>query len=275
MGVFGRSWELVKESWGVLRKDKEIMFLPIISGIVTILLLISFIVPGYYIYTQTGQFSASLAALFFAYYFISYFFIVFFNSAIVACAHIRLNGGDPKVRDGLRYASKHVGKIFLWSILSATVGLVLRIISERFKLLGSIVAWIIGLLWSLLTFFVIPVIIFEDKGVVSSIKRSGQLFRKAYGEEIVGHFSIGLIFFGLALIGLVPLLIAFLLKSLIFMLTAGIFLIVYILILGIISSSLGGIFVAALYSYASTGNVPSSFRPETVKNAFRSRTPAS
>src|SRR5438309_8491796 len=156
MGVFGRSWELVKESWGVLRKDKEIMLLPVISGIVTILLLISFLIPGYYIYSQTGQFSVYMAALFFVYYFVSYFFIVFFNSAIVACAHIRLNGGDPKVRDGLRYASKHVGKIFLWSLISATVGIVLRLISERSNMLGKVVAWIIGLLWSLLTFFVIP-----------------------------------------------------------------------------------------------------------------------
>ena len=274
MGVFGRSWELVKESWGVLRKDKEIMLLPVISGIVTILLLISFLIPGYYIYSQTGQFSVYLAALFFIYYFVSYFFIVFFNSAIVACAHIRLNGGDPKVRDGLRYASKHVGKIFLWSLISATVGIVLRLISERSNMLGKVVAWIIGLLWSLLTFFVIPVIIFEDKGVISSIKRSGQLFRKAYGEEIVGHFSIGLIFFGLALLGLIPLFIAFLLKSILFMFAAGIFFVVYVLVLGIISSSLGGIFVAALYSYASTGNVPSSFKPETVKNAFRTKSTA-
>ena|SRR5438445_5942792 len=269
MGVFGRSWELVKESWGVLRKDKEIMLLPIISGVITILLLISFTIPGYYIYTQTGNFSWEFGVLLFAFYFISYFFIVFFNAAVVACAHIRLNGGDPKVRDGLRYSVKHVGKIFVWSLISATVGIILRIISERFKILGQLAAWIFGLLWSLLTFFVVPVLIFEDKGVISSIKRSGQLFRKAYGEEIIGHFSIGLIFFALALPGFIPLLLAFYLKSFIFALVAGLGLIVYILILGILSSSLGGIFTAALYSYASTGNAPSSFKPETVRNAFK------
>jgi hypothetical protein len=39
MGKIGRSWELVKQSFAILRADKELMLLPVLSAISCLLIL--------------------------------------------------------------------------------------------------------------------------------------------------------------------------------------------------------------------------------------------
>ncbi len=272
---FSRSFQLVKESFEVLKKDKEIMLFPVISAIVTVLLFISFIIPIFYLDFDTmprrlfaGEFGYLLI---FIYYIISYFIVIFFNTGLITCAHIRLNGGDPTFSDGLNNARKHIGKIFIWALISATVGIILRAISDRSGTLGRIVAAIIGMAWSLLTFFVVPVLVLENTSVFESIKKSGYLFKRTWGENVIGQFSMGFIFFILGLIGIVPLGILFITGSFNMIILAFAMTVIYWVVLGIVSASLDGIFVAALYNYANTGKIPSAYSPEVIKNAFQTK----
>ncbi len=276
MENFTRSFKLVKESFEVLKKDKEMMLFPIISGIVTILLFISFIIPIFFISgTDTARRGTGNFYYFilFIYYILSYFIVIFFNTGLITCANIRLNGGDPTFSDGFNNAKKHIGKIFVWALISATVGLILRIIADRSETIGKIVIAIIGMAWSLITFFVVPVMVFENIGVMESIKKSGYLFKKTWGENVIGQFSMGLIFFILGIIGLIPLILSFLAGSPVIIISAVVLVIIYWVVLGIISSSLDGIFVTALYNYANTGKIPSAYSPEVLTNAFRPKDP--
>ncbi len=45
----------------------------------------------------------------------------------------------------------------------------------------------------------VPVLAFENLGPLDALKRSAYLFRKNWGEKVVGGFSFGLIFFLLSL----------------------------------------------------------------------------
>jgi len=200
---------------------------------------------------------------------LSYFIVIFFNTGLITCANIRLNGGDPTFRDGFNNAKKHVGKIFVWALVSATIGLVLNLISERSGMLGKIAAALIGMAWSLLTFFVIPVMIFENIGVFESIKKSGHLFKKTWGENVIAQFSMGFIFAILGILGIIPIVISFLTGSFAIIILAFAITVVYWVILGIVSASLNGIFVAALYNYANTGKIPSAYSPEVIEGVFR------
>ena len=47
----------------------------------------------------------------FAFYFCSYFVIIFCNAAIISCALIRLNGGEPSIGDGLAAAGSRLPQI--------------------------------------------------------------------------------------------------------------------------------------------------------------------
>ena len=263
-----RSWTLVKQSYAILLKDKELMWFPILSGVITIGLLISFIIPLFV--AELFAPGVILYSLLFVYYILSYFIVIFFNVGLVACARIRLQGGDPTVKDGMNAAIAHLPNILLWAVISATVGLILRMISDKLEnnFLGQLVLSLLGMAWTLLTFFVVPVMIFENKTVFESIKGSTHILKKTWGETVVGQFSMGGIFFLLGVAGIVPMGIALLSGSLGAVVVVGVIVVMYWIVLSVVSASLQGIYLTALYHYARTGKAPEGFDGDEIKHAF-------
>lgn len=267
---FKRSFQLVKESMKVLKQDKELLLFPVFSGLALFAVFISFIIP----FSMLGFENKSMlevALWMFGFYFISYFVIIFFNTALISCANIRFSGKNPKISDGLGTSASNIGKIFGWAAIAATVGLILKMLQNQAQkeegfggLIASMLVGAVGMAWSLLTFFVIPVMVFEKKGVFASIKRSGQLLKTTWGENIVATGSIGLVFFLLWVVGFVPLVAMYFLgASLQALIIGGIVFIVYWMIIATLQASLNGIFTAALYHYATTGNMPDAYKYET------------
>ncbi len=98
--------------------------------------------------------------------------IFFCNTALVGAALIRLRGGDPTVADGFRIAASRVGPILGYAFIAATVGMVLRAISERSGFLGRLVVSLVGFAWNLATFLAVPVLVVEDVGPIEAVQRS-------------------------------------------------------------------------------------------------------
>ncbi len=280
MGKISATWALVKQSFYILREDEELMLLPVLSAISCVVVTLSLLAgSGLFFYPQIkeamveqGSWHPSNALLFggvFLFYLVNYFVIVFFNTALVSAASIRLEGGNPSVRDGLRAAWSRVNVIFQWALLAATVGMILRMIEERSSLIGRLVASVVGIAWTLATFFVVPVLAFENLGPFEALKRSAQLFRRNWGEQVVGTFSFGLIFFLLALPGLLlPILGGALAGN--YGMTAGASLmVIYFIVLAVLSASTHGIFLAALYRYANQGETSQGFSRDTLSSAWQ------
>ena len=91
--------------------------------------------------------------------------------------------------------ARRLGAIFLWSLLTGTVGLVLNTIQQRAGLLGGIVVRAIGMAWQIVTWLAVPVIVVEGTGPVTSLKRSAHLFRQTWGENLIGQVGFGLVGF--------------------------------------------------------------------------------
>jgi hypothetical protein len=272
------SWRLVKASYSVLRADKELIVFPLVSAIGVIIVMITFAVPMFLagMFDNVADGNPGIASLVvgFLFYLVMYFVIIFANSALVGAAMIRLRGGDPTVRDGFRIAMDHVGVIFGYAMISATVGMVLRVLQERGGLLGDIVAWIGEMAWNLITFLVVPVLVVEDIGPIEAIKRSGSLLKKTWGEQIVGNFSIGLVMFLLTLLAAivvgVPVFVLISATGSVVVAVLGIALIVFVIAtMSLIGSALSGIYTAALYRYAVEGEVGTYFSADLVQGAFR------
>jgi hypothetical protein len=260
MGKLSNSWQLMKTSLNVLRKDKEIMIFPVLSFVACAILLLSFFVGFWFLGLPSIDSSFWIwAVLMIFIYFILFFIVIFFNTAIIACAHIRLNGGDPTVADGLRIASQNLGRIFLWALISATIGMILQAIREKAGWVGKIIAGIIGIAWTYVTFFIIPVLIYEKKGMVPSIRRSASLFRQTWGETIIGSFGFGIIFVALGLLGILPIILGFYLGGITGLVVGFIIAFFYWAVIGVVASALNGIYVAALYQYATTKQLPEAF----------------
>ncbi|MFO7902255.1 MAG: DUF6159 family protein [Planctomycetota bacterium] len=275
-----RGWELVKGSWTVLKLDKELLLFPFISGIACLVVLASFAVPLWntgYLETVMEEEAAGEPlgwVILFAFYVINYFVIIFFNAALIGCAIIRFKGGDPTVADGFRAASARLPQILAWAVVSATVGIVLRIIESRSERAGRFVVGLLGMAWSVMTYFVIPVIVIEKAGPVEATKRSVATLRKTWGEALTANFGIGLIVFLAMLIAAVPLILGVVAVAtgMAALGIAGIVLGVGLMILvGVISSALDGILIGALYLYAAEGEVPRHFDGGLLRSAFGSR----
>ena len=265
MGKIGRSWQLMKISFSVLKKDKEILIFPIISFIASIVILVSFFAGFFFFGIPVILDEPWLwIPIIFVLYIFLFFITIFFNTAVIACANIRLNGGDPTISDGLRIAGQNIGRIFIWAVISATIGMILQAIREKGGWAGKIASGIFGLAWTYVTFFIIPVLIYEKRGVLSSIKRSAQLFKITWGETIVGSIGFGIIFFLLSLIGIIPIILCAMTMNFPVIIIGFLAAFIYWAILGAIASATNGIYVAALYQYATKNELPSVYDPSLI-----------
>lgn len=278
MGKLARSFALVKQSFSVLKKDKEIMMFPIISSIVSAIVMITFIVPVFIFFEVISQNNITIYASIFVFYVVSYFIVIFFNSGLITCAHMRLSGQDPTFKDGMKNAFDHLGSILMWTLISATVGLILQIILDQLERLGVVgqmigraIIGLIGFAWGLVTYFVVPFIIIDDTKPMQAIKDSAELFKRTWGENLIGNFSMGLFFGLLGFVGVLPFIASIFSGSLKVVLIVAGALVIYWVFLGIVSASLKGIFIAALYIYAKTGSVPEGFDSNLVIGAFKKK----
>lgn len=267
----GRSIELVKTSWNILMDDKKLLVFPVLSGIVTILVVLTFILPLLVAGAFTGMARAGPLVhygLLFLFYIASYFVVIFFNTALISCVNAKLNGKDMTIGEGLSVAAKHIPTILGWAVVSATVGLILHMLEERSGLIGQIVLSIVGGAWALVTYFVVPVLVLEDKGVLESIGESFGLIKKTWGESIVGAGGMAVVFVAIGVLaGLCVLGTLFLGIPELFFAALALFLI-FIVLLAVVYYAMQGIFVTALYTYAKTGTVPTAFNRELIANAF-------
>ena len=269
-GTIGRSIDLLKNTWQVLTLDKELLLFPVMSGLVTLLIVITFILPVLFLGilgTINGFGPVVWLLTLFFFYFISYAVVIFFNTGLIACATIRFSGGDPTVRDGIRFALDHLGKILSWALVAGTVGLILNLLSRRSGLIGRIIIAIIGIVWSLATFLVIPVMVFEEKGVFEAIQGSWNLLKKTWGENIIVNFGLGILFIPAVLLFVVTIFSMMTGNLLLVMVLIALTVITFV-IAGILHATLQGIFIAALYLFATTGKVPRYMRSDLIRGAF-------
>jgi hypothetical protein len=273
------SWELVKASASVLSADKELMVFPVVSAFLSVIVLVTFAVPsvlaGIFDSTALADSGIPVAGyvIGFLFYVVQYGVIFYCNTALVGAALIRLRGGDPTVGDGFRIANSRIVPILGYALLAATVGMILRAISERSGVLGKLVISVVGLAWNLATFLVVPVLAVEDIGPIDAVKRSSAYLRKTWGEQIVGNAGIGAVFgllsFGVILAGIAVFMAAIATQSAALMAAVAVGVILVLMGLTLVSSTLSGIYAAALYRYAAEGDAGTFFSADLVKDAFQ------
>jgi hypothetical protein len=269
MGSVSRGFRLARASWWVVKEDRELLWLPVISFACSLAVMAVFGLGmlGIGLPEQGQSVSPGIYVLGFCMYVALSFVTIYFNAAVIGTAMKRLQGEDAKIADGLALARQHIGKIFVWALITATIGMILRQIQENAGILGRIVIGLVGIAWSVLTYFVVPVLLYEPVGVGQSIKRSAQIFRERWGEQFIGNATIGL---AVVIIGIPVVLVGALVTAVVA--PVGIvLLIVSVGALIAIGAACSGVFNAALYRYATTGEASGAFSLEDMNASFRPR----
>jgi hypothetical protein len=274
MSRFQTSWAIAKRSWAVLKSDKTLAWFPVLSALGS---LVVFAVIGGLIAlmgidnSSTGD---SLAPIGWVLVVVAYLALAmvqtYFLAALVAGADMRLRGNDSTVRAALDIANSRLHRLLPWAIVTATVTMILQAIEERFGIVGRIVAGLVGLAWNLVTFLVVPILVLEDLGVGDALKRSKDMFKRTWGENVIGQGGLGIVGFLVMIPGMILIAAGAAIG------TAGLIVlgavgVVWLIGSAVIVSALSGIYRTALYHFAANGQVPGEFGDVNFRDAFQPR----
>src|SRR5215475_4284618 len=262
MDRIARSWAMFKASWRVLSTRKELALFPVLSGIATLIVAAGFAAPALLASRQSIDAGTGLRPVSYVLFFLGYlvlaYIAIFFQAALISQADIALRGGDPSVAGGIEAARRKAGAILPWALLSATVSLVLRSLEDRAGVVGRFAIGLVGLAWSLVTYLVVPILVLENVTVGAAIRGSSALFKRAWGENVVGNAGVGLVSFLASLPAIALFAIGVAVGG-----PGGIGLMVLggltLLVVAVVTTALSGIYQTALYRFAANGEVAPAF----------------
>jgi len=269
-------WRLAKDSWAVLKADRSLAIFPALSTAFAAGALALTLTPGLVGAAATDKDWVVLPFMLVGGYVVT-FFVVYFNVALAGATRLSMDGRDTKVADGLAVARERRGLIAKWALLQFAVGVVVKVVQyvAGDSVAGSIatvVTSLVGVAWSVATFFVIPVLALEGLGPGDAFRRSAGLVRERWGEGLVGSAAIGL---AVLLVTALPLVVLFNLAFAVIDVNpavgAGFGVLAIIALIGAcaMGSALGVIFRVELYRYSTEGQVTGGFAQEDMAAAFR------
>lgn len=274
MGRIARSWAMFKASLRVLNTRRELVLFPVLSGIATLIVGAGFLIPGLLVsrdsIDQGDKLQPASYVLFFIGYLVLAYITIFFQAALVSQADVALRGGDPSVAGGIEVARHKAGAILPWALLTATVSLVLRGLEDRAGGVGRFAVGLIGMAWTLVTYLVVPILVLENVTVGAAIRGSSQLFKRTWGENVIGNAGVGLVSFLASLPAIAIFAIGVATGG-----PGGIGLMVIgglaLLVVAVVTTALSGIYQTALYRYAANGDVAPAFADANLGQAFPPR----
>lgn len=263
---FKSGLRIVRASWDVLRADREMLVLPILSLLATLgiaaLVFVGLFWDDVLLARAGGELVPPSVGDYIVLAVASYvltFVAIFFQVAQVCAADERMSGGDPTLGSAIRGAASHASAIAPWALLAMVVSMILRAIEERGGWIGRIAAGALGLAWALITYLVLPILVIEGVGVREALRRSKDLFTTTWGETVSGEIGMSVVSFFLILAGVpVALLIGGGGQPELIVLATVLF-VGWALVVATVMGALNIVFRVALYRYATGGDTPTEF----------------
>lgn len=274
MGRIARGWAISKASWRVLAQDRELIWIPVLSGVAALLAFAAIAVPGVVLMggidaAGTGDVATWLIGVL-ATVAATWVFALG-QAAMIAGAAERMDGGDPTIPSALAAARARAGRILEWAIMATVVAIVLDQIEQRLGVLGRLVSWIGSTAFSVLSFLALPVIVFEDVGAIEAFKRSSRLLKGTWGEQLTFNFGIGVISMLAVMAGVAVAAVLAVTGIAVLAILGIVAAVVWTLVVVAVSSALSAVFKAALYRWATGLPVDEQFEIANLEAAFHQR----
>jgi len=293
MNMIATNWRLFRGCAALLQRNRRLMIFPLLA-IAAVLIEMTLFSGAALLYVGcTGGLHAAtfehwfnthlqswwqFLAFIMPCYLILNFTIIFCNSALVACALAQLEGGDATIRAGLRIAWENRGRIFIWSLITGIVSTLIQYVLSAIPGVPSKLAGMLGgLAWSLATFFVVPLLVFERTNVFDSITRSAELIKRTWGPQITMRVGFGAISLVFTLLSLAVTLLFVAVVAIMpgshpgitgaLIVGAVVACILVLCAISLVIKCLELLYTAVLYSYARTGMLPDEIVPELLPPA--------
>ena len=273
---------VAKASFGVLRREYWLLVFPVLYGIAWLAgavglvagIFVALVGAGYGLAAvdqvaalSEGQAETTVTALLIAasvlFMFVATAVATFFSAALVHSVGSLFAGESTSLRDGLAGAWEAKRTILAWGAVGTAVGLVFRALESREGTAARLARSVAGFAWFAMTFFIVPVIVFEDVSITSMFSKSASAFRDTWGETLGAGFGITLV---VTLVGIVLAVGALAVSIPVAAVFPGPGILLTILLLGgviaftyLLSQTIWGVAKTALYVYAVEGTRPDQF----------------
>jgi hypothetical protein len=265
MGLLGRlkiGFGMVRRSGRVLRAHPKLLAFPLLGGLSGIAFIVTLFGSLFLAGSLLEDPGPALYAALFVAYVVETFVASFFSAALVSATRTAFRGQEPTIRDAMATAWNRKGPLLVWSVIAAIVGVIIRAIESNDNLVAQILAGVFAVAWSVMTYFVVPVIVFRDPSVREMFSESARTFKSTWGESVGAMGTIGAVTFLLALPGVALGALTFVVapfgagpQVLAAVLVGG-----SALLLGLlVGQSLTGVAKTALYRYATGHSAPEHF----------------
>jgi hypothetical protein len=251
--------ELTKASWRVLRHHPILACFPILQLISTIALL--FLLGPIVIRDEPTWLGVLVLG------FLVHFVHTFYTVGLTSQALAALRGEMPSVGAGIAAALARPAAIASLSVVTGSVGVIFGLLGRSTNAAVKLARFVIGTAWQLATYLAIPVMVQEKRGGVPSLKRSGDLFKRTWGETALSEVGLRVITMHLAAVLIIIALVIVELFG-----DSGFAL---LLLIALVSSFIGligaleAIYRAALYVFAAEGVVPAPFSGPELDDIWR------
>jgi Family of unknown function (DUF6159) len=267
------SWELAKVSWSVLRSDKSLAVFPFLSALagLAVVGVVAGLIAATGVNSSNGGSLKGIGYVFIAAgYIASAFVTTYFLGALVHGANEALEGRHAELGECFGAANSRLHRILPWALVQATVSIVIQALENQ-RLIGQIVASLIGTAWAVLTFLTVPIIMLEDLGPIVAVKRSGQLLRQSWGENLTAQVGFGIFGFVALLPAALLVAIGAATGSLVVVVALATVAVAWAVVAILAISALGGIYRTALYRFAVDGVAPPAFAGADLQHALGPR----
>ena len=279
------SSRILTTSMRILWRNPQFLLFPTLSAIALVVILsaVAFLllaVAGFDLGRYANLSAGEKTVGFFCFYLLCYLVAFFANTGLVGAVMLHLDGGAPTVRYSYEIARSRSGKLVLYALIMATVGTVFRLIGQWLGIAGRVanpilrrvlVFTFVGLAWNLVTYLVVPILVVEDVGPGTALRRGTDLIKRTWGEQVVAYISTGLffgIFFVLWTAAVSPLISWALGTYNELIITSAIFLYIMVaLTVFLIKLAIDSLFCAIVYRYVTNADA-GDFGEEILQSAF-------
>ena len=245
---------LTKDSLLVIRHNPKLALFPLASGAAGIAFLAVFLGITFGLMAVSPE-GGALIGLFLVYLALT-FVSSFFTAGLVHQTREVLAGNEAALRAGLDAAWDVKRPLLIWSLISATIGIVINSLENSDSRAARVFGTLFGVAWTLMTFFIIPIIVFEKASVTEMFERSAGTFKGTWGETPISLLGIQLVS---TVIALPFVAIAFLFFSANVPFVGVAVLLVGLFLSFLLTQTLQGVVKTTLYLYAKEGTKPEEF----------------
>ena len=296
VGSWSDSRELTRETWGVVKENPYMLLFPVTAAVIAGFLVLAVAAVGLGLLglettvadaADSGSVEdspaliAGIVVLVLAGY-LGTLVTQICMAGLVKSADEELQGRDSSFRAGISAAMEHLPALLGWAAIQALVGWLLSAIRNGGQNSGLVsqllrfgIAGLAQVAWSVVTFFVLPAIVLQNRGPIDAIKHSFSLIRSTWGTQIAGGARLGFVVF---LLGVLPGIVStvggvFLLISDQIAIGAPLVAIgiVVIVLAQVLISTLRAVFSVSLFHFADDGRAVGPYSSTQLQAAVRTR----